>query len=550
MKRWVISDSPTPDSVDAVVMALLSNRGFHTPVDAAPFLTPVTPMTLTASDVGIDESSLAAAVERIRRAIAKKESVIVYADYDADGVTAGAVMWEALYALGAKVMPYIPHRVEEGYGLSEKGIDSVIADYGATLIVTVDHGISAATKVAYAKSLGVDVIVTDHHSKPEVVPDAVTVHTTQLAGAGVAWFVAKTILGEEKRELAEELLSIAAIGTIADMVPLTYANRRIASYGLAGMNATKRVGLAALFVDAGLEKGNIVASDVSHCMAPRLNAMGRLDHALDALRLLCTRNPVRAAELAGKLGFTNKERQKLTMDMTGHASDIASRIVAGGEAKLLFIADPGYNPGIIGLVAGRLVEEYYLPSIVLARGEDVCKASARSVAGFNIIDAIRNCSDLLVDFGGHPMAAGFTVKTENLAALEERLRDIAGQGLTADLLTRSLTVDMRLPYGLIGDDLLGRIADFAPYGLANPEPVFATEAVTLIDARPVGKDNKHLKIRVSGGTGKQFDAIGFGLGGRYADLRAGSPIDIAYTLDRNEWNGKSSLQLKLKDIRA
>jgi single-stranded-DNA-specific exonuclease len=271
--------------------------------------------------------------------------------------------------------------------------------------------------------------------------------------------------------------------------------------------------------------------------------MGRLVHAMDALRLLCTHREDKAILLARKLGLTNKERQQLTVDTSLHAKHIVQERIKEGLPKLLFVTHETYNQGVIGLVAGKLVEEYYRPAIVVARGLHVSKASARSIAGFNIVEAIKSCSDLLVDVGGHPMAAGFTVETKNLTELQTRLEGLADKKLTEALLTRELRIDTELPLAAVTNELWQKLREFEPFGFGSPEPVFATRGVTVSDTRLVGKDGKHLKLRVS-----SFDAIAFGMGKLLPQLAPGKPVDIAYTVDMNVWNGKKSLQLKLRDI--
>lgn len=520
-KKWKIIHAPDKNIVEVV----LKNRDI---TDVKHFLHPPDPSGFTSKDVGIDAVSLKKASARIEKAVKEGQSIVVYADYDADGICAGAIMWETLYARGAKVMPYIPHRVEEGYGLSKKGIDAVKKEFDPSLIITVDHGITASEQVAYAKSLGIDVIVTDHHTKPEELPDCLIVHTTQLCGAGVSWFVAK--------KLGKPDIALAAIGTIADLVSLTGANRSIVKYGLQELNKTKRVGLLALIKDAGLAIGELSTYSVSHAVAPRLNAMGRLVHAMDALRLLCTKQPAKAAVLAKQLGETNKERQQLTIDTTKHAF---SNLTLG---KLLFVAHDTYNPGVIGLVAGKLVEEYYRPAIVVSQGPEISKASARSIAGFNIVEAIRSCKDILIDVGGHPMAAGFTVETKNLDLLKSRMEAYAEKKLKDELLTRELRIDMELSITEVTEKLWKDLRDFEPFGFGSPEPVFAARGVIVSDTRLVGAEGKHLKLKLP------MDAIAFGMGNLYSKLKIGQSIDIAYTIDMNVWNGRKKLQLKIKDI--
>jgi len=551
MKNWNIKyvSRDEVQTVDDVIQILLQNRGLAGRSEQKAFLHPKDPLTLTPTDVTIDGHALNNALKRIQSAIKKQESIVVYSDYDADGITAGSIMWEALHALGAQVMPYVPHRIDEGYGLSEKGIDTCIAEFNPALIITVDHGITAYEQVEYAKKLGVDVIITDHHLPPEKIPDCTIVHTTNLCGAGVSWFIAKTLLlKQEKQAEANDLLALAAIGTIADMVPLIGANRSIAKYGLVEIAKTNRIGIKALIHEAGIEERMMTTSDISHMIAPRLNAMGRLDHAIDALRLLCTKNKERAEMLATKLGVTNKERQQLTVDSTLHAFAGLSKIENIKENKILVVSDPSYNPGIIGLVAGKLVEEYYRPSIVIAVGEFVSKASARSIIGFNIVEFIRSAGDLLVDVGGHPMAAGFTVETKNISALKDFFESHIESVLDTSLFVRSLFVDMELPYFLVTRSLVDALKDFAPYGLANYEPVFVTKGLVVDQVRKIGAKQNHLKLKLKNSEKRVMDAVAFGLGVLADSIPAGTVIDVAYTIDENTWNGTTTVQMKIRDI--
>lgn len=545
MKTWqIVREFPDGADTNDILAILLANRGMEAKKDIEAFLHPPEPYELTAKDVDIDTSALTRAITRIKKAIKNKESIVVYADYDADGITAGAIMWETLHGMGANVMPYIPHRVEEGYGLSQKGIDAVREQFDPALIITVDHGITAKDKVEYAKSLGIDVIVTDHHVKPDDLPDCIIVHTTKLCGAGVSWFVAQ----ELSRKKDAELVALAAIGTIADLVPLTGANRSIVKYGLKQLNQTRRVGLLALMHEAGVMSGEVSPYDISHILAPRLNAMGRLVHAMDALRLLCTGQEDKAMMLAHKLGLTNKERQQLTTDTSVHAKHLVDERSREGLPKLLFVSHETYNPGVIGLVAGKLVEEYYRPAIVVAQGEKISKASARSIAGFNIVEAIRECKDLLVDVGGHPMAAGFTVETDKLDDLQHRLEQLAEKKLTEALLTRVLRIDLMFSLRHVTQTFWQSLTEFEPFGFGSPEPVFATTNVLVDDKRLVGADQRHIKLLLRQDS-HVIDAIGFGLGEFYGRMKPGIPVDIAYTIDMNVWNGNKKLQLKIKDIR-
>jgi len=537
MKNWKILGKST-NSIDNIIEVLLSNREIN---DKESFFHPKDPTLLTPKDVGIHAKELKQAFQRIQKAIEKKESIVVYTDYDADGITAGAVLWEALFELGARVMPYVPHRVDEGYGLSEKGIDRVQKEFDPTLIITVDHGITAVSQVAYAKKHGIDVVVTDHHVKQQRDPNCPLIHTTDLAGVGISWFLANMLIVKNK-EKARDLLALVAIGTIADMVPLVGANRSLVVYGMKELKATKRLGIVALLKDAGVIQDALTTSDVSHILAPRINAMGRLEHALDALRLLCTKNADRATSLAQVLHITNSERQQLTIDTTLQAVKLYKD--SKNIPNILVVSDASYNQGVIGLVAGKLVETYYRPAIVIAVGEIISKASVRSIRGFDVISFLRKHSSLLVDVGGHPMAAGFTIETKNIKKFTKVVEEVAQRDIKESLLIRSIAIDLEIPLTAIRSSLYERMTDFAPFGLGNPEPVFATKKVTVESIRLIGAKQNHLKLKLS-----SFDAVGFGLGEWYGKIKQGMTVDVAYTIDKNTWNGNTSLQLKLRDIR-
>jgi single-stranded-DNA-specific exonuclease len=553
MKKWNTKSKKQIDVDSDIVSILLENRGIVGSKEQEHFLHPQDPYTLTPKDVGLQQKDLDIAITRIQKAIKDNESIIVYADYDADGITAGSVLWETLWSLGANVMPYVPSRFEEGYGFSIIGIDRVKADHAAQLIITVDHGISAHDKVEYAKSLGIDVIVTDHHTKPELLPDCPIIHTTALSGSGVSWFLSQKVLEacswKTKRPIVkEDLVVIAAIGTIADLVPLVGPSRTLVKYGLEYLNKTQKVGILAILKDANLTQGELSTYDVSHVIAPRLNAMGRLEHAFDALRLLCTKEEKKALDIATKIGVTNKERQQLTLDTAALTIQSVYDDASHTKKRLLFVWHEEFNQGIIGLVAGKLVEEFYLPSVVLTKGEVYSKASARSIFGFNIIDAIRECQDLLVDAGGHPMAAGFTVETKNLELLKSRLEQVAEGKITDDMLVRVLSVDCELPLTLITEKWFSSIQSLAPFGMGNSEPCFVTRGVQLWDVRKIGKEGKHVKFRVSHENSTMLDAVAFGMGDRFNELIKAKRVDIAYTVGINEWNGTRKLQLLIRDI--
>lgn len=549
MKKWnllyKVRTSQSKLKIEEVLDILLENRGVKTKKEKSEFLN-LSLSKISIKSVGIDSKELSKTIRRIKKAINSKEKAIVFGDYDVDGICGSAILWETLTNLGADTLPYIPSRFEEGYGLSIKGIDNVIKEHPSlSLIITVDNGIVANDAVDYANKKGIDVIITDHHLKPvnTKLPKAYSIiHTTKLCGAGVAYLLSKEL---KKEKLGDDAhLELVTLATIADLVPLTGVNRALVYYGLQSLRKTKRRGLLALYEKAAINKETIGVYEVGHIIAPRLNAMGRLTSAMDSLRLICTSNQDRANALAEVLAKTNLKRQELTIDTLNHAIEGAKKNLL---KNLIFIADKSYQEGIIGLVAGRLVEEYYLPSIVISKGEKYSKASARSVLGFNIVEFLRESSDLLVDVGGHPMAAGFTVETKNLDLLEKTLYEKVSKLLNKKHLERKLNIDMALSENLITPSFYLAIQKLAPFGMANPEPLFLTNNLRVVDIKIVGKDSKHLKMRLTTLNGIYFDAIAFGMG-HSNSIAIGDNVSIVYTLALNEWNGNKKLQLKVKDI--
>lgn len=424
-----------------------------------------------------------------------------------------------------------------------------------SLIITVDNGIVAGEAVEFAKKKGIDVIITDHHVPSKKLPGAYAiVHSTKLCGAGVAWLLSKEIAevaqDPAKRDVRPPLrhLELVALATVADLVPLIGANRTLTKFGIEELRQTKRVGLLAIIKEGGIEKKLIDVYQIGHIIGPRLNAMGRLEYAMDSLRLLCTKDVNRAKFLAEKLGTTNKRRQEMTVEAFEHAKS-KNKTQKTKLKSLIFIEHESYEQGIIGLVAGRLVEEFYRPSIVVSRGKIYSKASARSVRGVNIIEFIRNVSELLVDAGGHPMAAGFTVETKKLLLLKRRMEELAEELFDEDKFRKILYIDLELPFSYINEKLDAIIQKLAPFGMGNPQPAFLTKKVIVEDMRLVGEDGKHLKLRVFQlSTTNQFDAIGFNMGEMSKNIRIGDSIDLVYQIERNKWNGNSKLQLKIKDL--
>ncbi|MBI3913502.1 MAG: single-stranded-DNA-specific exonuclease RecJ [Chloroflexi bacterium] len=561
-QRWNIMPRVPPaiaarfSNFTPLLAQILFNRGLVSPEQAQEFFAPE-------SQIGnpFQLHGMNAAVERLRRAIKAREPIAVYGDFDVDGVTATALLTQTLQALGADVQPYIPHRIEEGYGLNLDALKQ-LKGQGVGIVVTVDSGIRSLDEVAFGKKIGLDMIVTDHHTPGTEPPDALAVINPkqaecaypfkELSGSGVAFKLAQALLRAEKNLpiradpsaplLAEDaLLDLVALGTVADLVPLTGENRALVKRGIEKLRATERPGIRAMLHHAVTRAETISAGSIGYVLGPRLNAAGRIDHALNAYHLLTTLYPAEADKLAQQLESTNRERQRMTQELTAQAR---ARVAAFVDDHLLFVAAPEFPEGIIGLIAGRISEEFYRPAVAVHVGEVESRGSARSISEFNIIAALDECKDLLVRHGGHAAAAGFTVRNENLAALEQRLRALARQTLADRELARTIHIDAEAELGEMNWDLQKALEQLAPFGYGNREPVFASRNVTVRDARVVGTD--HLKLTLS--DGKLFwDAIAFRQGRWLSALP--KQIDMAYQLDAREWNGRTQLQLNVSDIK-
>ena len=554
MKKWEVlaSDSHIEDPQE-IIDLLLKQRGITTKKDRSNFLSPILE-DVTLSSVEIDKKQVTTTLTRLEKAFKDKELVMVYGDYDVDGITGTAILWETLKSLGFETMPYIPHRVDEGYGLSEKGIDNLLTQHPtAKLIITVDNGIVAAKAVEYAKTKKLDVIITDHHlpdDGSENPKSLAIVHTTKLCGAGVAWLLSKAI--QEKfgdiSQIEEDIhLELAALGTVADLVPLTGANRTIVFHGINRLCQTQRFGLVELYARAAIDAARIGVYEIGHVIGPRLNAAGRLESAMDSLRLLCTKDRARAKALAEQLDITNTERQQIMRSSVEHATEI---VRGRDDKKIIIIADESYEEGVIGLVAGRLVEEFYRPSIVIAKREKISKGSVRSVSGFNIIEFLRSKSELFINVGGHPMAAGFSIESEKIDDFKKLLEEHAEVQVAEALLQRKVKVDLELPFNTISPDLYNKLQELAPFGMGNHEPTFISKNVLVREKRVMGKEGKHLRLILQGGeVGKVLEAVAFGMGDRSSEINEEDYIDIVYTIDENEWKGTTRLQLKIKDFR-
>ncbi len=576
-KRWDIAP-PVPhrqldrlSHVHSLIVQILYNRGVTDPVEVDAFLNGRPLFNDPFRMLGLSQ-----AVERVRHALRMGELIVVYGDFDADGVTATALLVQALRAFGAQVTPYIPHRVDEGYGLNCDALDR-IAGWDARLVITVDCGIRSPIEVAHGNTLGLDMIVTDHHSifrdedDVEHLPPALAVVNPKrqgdpypfkdLAGVGIAFKLAQALMIAEKREpvgdepaaLEErDLLDLVALGTVADLAPLLGENRFLVQRGLAELKHPRRAGLQAMMEEARLNPAKVDATAIGFVLGPRLNAAGRLATADTSYRLLTAPDAMTARPLADELGRLNLERQRLTQEMVAKAK---AQIGASPSAGYLFlVSDESFNPGVVGLVAGRLTEEFYRPALVAHAGPDEAHGSARSIAEFNITSALDECRDLLRRYGGHAAAAGFTVANENIALLQARLEEIAARELDGQELAPSLSIDAVVGLSDIDWALQGLLSQVEPCGYGNPQPVLATAGLEVASPpRTVGQDGQHLKLSVRdpNGTGpnarRVVDAIAFRLGAWAGQLPR--RIDLAYTVEVNEYNGERRLQLNVKDIR-
>jgi single-stranded-DNA-specific exonuclease len=556
-KNWLLAPPLTAaaqaelSGYPPVIAQLLFNRGHATAEAARVFLAG----ERLASDDPFQLTGLRQTIERIRYALAQRETIAIYGDYDADGVTATALLVQTLAALGADARPYIPRREDEGYGLNHDALKSLKSE-GVGLVITVDCGIRSLDEAETARAIGLDLIITDHHTPGEETPRALAVLNPKqtgdpypykdLCGVGLAFKLAQGLLrGQPNAPLsASDVLDLVALGTVADLVPLTGENRWLVRHGLKVINKPRREGLKSLIEVARLKTGAIDAGNLGYALGPRLNAAGRLDSALAAYELLTTPDLFRAGQLAQQLEAQNRERQTLTRETQARAREIA--LADRPDSYLLFAADPEFKHGVVGLAAARLTEEFYRPAVVARRDPDFTRGSARSIKDFHITQAFDECRELLVKHGGHAAAAGFTAESAHTEELAERLNAIAEQALAGTDLRPSLRVDVELPLAEVTGELARALRDFEPCGYGNPTPVLATRGLKVIGARPVGADNHHLKLTVSDGR-VTMDAIAFQQGHWYGQMPRS--VDVAYVLEVNEWNGERRLQLNVKDLR-
>ena len=555
-KRWRLTPLLPPDVQHSLAeyrsfeQEILYNRGIRTIEEADAYFTieisrEHDPFLM----LGMDQ-----AVERLQAAVLSGEHVVIYGDYDADGVTATVLLVDVLRRLGASVGHYIPNRFKEGYGLNHDALTR-IREQGGELVITVDCGVRAIDEIEHAASLGLEVIVTDHHQTSACLPAALAVINPsqpgdsypfkELAGVGVAYKLAQALLRRFGEPEPTECLDLVAIGTVADIVPLYGENRQLVKLGLDQLNRTQRPGLQAIIEIAGYRFGHLNTTTIGFGIGPRLNAAGRLDSAENAFNLLMATGETEAKHLANQLEVVNRERQHITREMVEQAR---AQGVGKGPLPLLIIAmDREFNQGVIGLAASRLVEEFYRPSIVANYSEKVVRGSARSIPEFHITEALDECEELLERYGGHSAAAGFSVRSERFEEFKQRINRVATKKLAEIELRPTLTVDAVVRFSDLDWSVHEFIERMEPCGHGNPLPVLAVQNVEVVSKRQVGAEGRHLKLTMRDEQNKVFEAIAFRQGHAYQDLP--QRVDLAFHLERNDYRGVSSLQLNVLDLR-
>jgi single-stranded-DNA-specific exonuclease len=542
---------------------LLIRRGCDTPEAARIFLdAPLSALHDPWRMLGMD-----AAVDRLRVAVARREPILVCGDYDVDGVSGAALLVGGLRRAGADVEYTVPRRLEHGYGL-HVNIAEQAAAAGVRVLVTVDHGISAHEAVARARARGVDVIICDHHlppSRPAGLPAATAILNPAqpdcpypfkgLCGVGIAFKLLQALFGPEAGEELWPFLDLVALGTIADLVPLLGENRILVKHGLVRLAGTTRPGLRALAEVAGIPlsgPGGLGTGRVAFGLAPRINAAGRLEDATAAVRLLLTHDPVEAGGLAADLDRKNRERQELEGSILAEALARAEAEHDLERDRAIVLASPNWHPGVIGIVAARLVERFGRPTALIGTGGQEARGSARSAAGWHIANALGRCADLFLNYGGHRTAAGFSISSDQIEAFRARFLSLAAQELSDDDLVPTLEADAEVSLETVDLALADSLARLAPHGVGNPEPLFAARRVQVMRSpRRVGQNHLKMKVRQSPRDGQVVEAIGFKLGSFAEVLNQPVPpwIDLLFVPERNAWNGREILQLRVKDLR-
>lgn len=564
-KRWILSPQDNSlarriaetHSLSPILAQILVNRSLTDDEKIQHFLKPSFRQLPDPSLMkGMD-----AALSRLVRAVRQKEKITIYGDYDVDGTTATALLVSFFQAMGAAVDYYIPHRLREGYSLNAEALQK-IKQKGTQVIITVDNGISAVQEAEVAQSLGLDLIITDHHEPPPQLPQALAIlnprqnddyfPAKELAGVGVAFYLMMALrralredgVSNDSELNLKQFLDLVALGTVADMAPLVGVNRILVREGLQLMSQTPRLGLRALMQVAGVD-GEVSAGQIGFRLGPRINAAGRLDDASLGVRLLLSQDREECERLASELNQANEQRQRLEDQIVEEATAQIEREQIHNHYRSLVLKGDDWHPGVVGIVASRLVEKYHLPSIVLTRDHKGLKGSARSIRNFNLVEALQECADLLEKFGGHRYAAGLSCAPEKFARLVLRFDEIVRHALCEEDFLPSLKIDAESDLSAIDAKFLEELKHLEPLGLGNPEPLLALRGVKVQQSRVVGE--KHLKLQVEHQQ-RRFGAIGFRLAEKMPPI--GSSVDLAFSPEWNEWNGQKDIQLRISDLRC
>jgi single-stranded-DNA-specific exonuclease len=556
-KRWQIDPRITPEAEGAlhgyppILRQILFNRGFATHEDARCYLEALKPPGTSAENLlGMPQG-----LDRIQWSIQNKETIVIYGDYDVDGVTATALLVLALTSLGADVRYYIPNRFDEGYGLNIDALESLKAD-GTGLVITVDCGIRSIKEAEHARKIGLDLIISDHHNPGAELPSAIAIIDPKqtddsypekdLAGVGIAYKIIEGLSAhpDVNNINSDDFLDLVALGTVADLVPLVGENRYLVREGLHNIRQTYRQGIMSLIGVAGLNPKQITATDIGFALGPRLNAAGRLESAQAALELLISNEVQKTAYLAQRLETHNRDRQKITRSIQEQAEIIA--FSKDPDALILFATDPNFNPGVVGLAASRLTERFYRPAIVGHKDEEYTRASCRSIKEFHITNALDQCSDLLEHYGGHAAAAGFTIQNKNLPELMDRLKTIANEQLSSLDLRPTVHADVELPLSDLNHQVIDYLKWLQPTGYGNPGANFISRNLQIHTSKTIGKEKSHLKLTVSDGW-ITYDAIAFRQG--YWQQNIPKLVDLIYSFEINQYQGRETLQLNVKDLK-
>ena len=566
-KKWIVKEQGNPAAVralsaelgiDQVLANLLVQRNITTAERAREFFKP----DLSKLHDPFLMKDMDKAVERLEKAISNEEKVLIYGDYDVDGTTAVALMYTFIRNFNPNVEYYIPDRYDEGYGISYKGIDWG-HENGYTLIIALDCGIKAVEKVAYAKGLGMDMIICDHHLPDEELPPAVAILDPKrhdcsypfddLSGCGVGFKLIQAYAIRKSIPFAwvESFLDLVAVSIAADLVSMTGENRILAYYGLERLNQSPRKGLQSIIRLSGLENHKISVDDIVFKIGPRINAAGRMESGRTAVHLLVSRNDEEAQSIGKIIDLHNKERKSVDKQITKAAIESVMNDSSFRERKSTVVFDPKWNKGVVAIVASRLVEAFYRPTIVLTESNGLITGSARSIAGFDLYEAIKECSEYLENYGGHMYAAGLTLKKENLIPFEDKFEKVVAEKITEDILTPVVQIDTYLDFKQITPKFFRILKQFQPFGPGNQSPVFITENVyDNGNGRLVGSGNGHMKLELiqEDEPYRYISAIAFNRAEHFEHLHAGNPVDICYSIAENYYRGIANIQLRVKDI--